>query len=132
MMLALGCIQARRCNSNHCPVGVATTNPNLVVGLDVTSKTNRVFNYHSGSVKSLAELIGTTGVDSLQDIKRSFVNRRINRIDCKTYEDIYPTIEMGAFLNGNVPEKYRKVIENISADSFSRTPETTTVSARAQ
>ena len=32
MMLALGCIQALKCNSNHCPVGVATTNPALMKG----------------------------------------------------------------------------------------------------
>ena len=35
MMFALGCIQALRCNSNHCPTGVATQDPNLVKGLDV-------------------------------------------------------------------------------------------------
>ena len=35
MMMALGCIQARKCNSNTCPVGVATQKTHLVIGLNV-------------------------------------------------------------------------------------------------
>jgi glutamate synthase domain-containing protein 2 len=26
-MLAIGCIQAQRCHTNHCPTGVATQHP---------------------------------------------------------------------------------------------------------
>src|SRR5262249_50527223 len=51
MMLALGCIQARQCNSNHCPVGVATQDPKLVVGLDPTDKATRVFRFQRETVK---------------------------------------------------------------------------------
>ena len=38
MMIALGCIQALRCNSNICPTGVATQDPNLMAGLAVENK----------------------------------------------------------------------------------------------
>ncbi len=44
-MLAIGCIQAQRCHSGHCPTGVATQNRWLVRGLDSTSKADRVANY---------------------------------------------------------------------------------------
>lgn len=44
-MLAVGCIQAQRCHSGHCPTGVATQNPWLVRGLDPTSKAARMANY---------------------------------------------------------------------------------------
>ena len=37
-MLALGCIQALRCNTNHCPVGITTQNPQLVGGLVPSAK----------------------------------------------------------------------------------------------
>ena len=37
-MLAVGCIQAQRCHSGHCPTGVATQNKWLMRGLDPTSK----------------------------------------------------------------------------------------------
>jgi glutamate synthase domain-containing protein 2 len=44
-MLAIGCIQAQRCHSGHCPTGVATQNRWLVRGLDPTSKAARLANY---------------------------------------------------------------------------------------
>ncbi len=44
-MLALGCIQAQRCHTGHCPTGVATQNKWLVRGLDPTLKADRVANY---------------------------------------------------------------------------------------
>ncbi len=42
MMFALGCIQALKCNTNHCPVVVTTQNPDLYRGRDVPSKAQRV------------------------------------------------------------------------------------------
>ena len=37
-MMAIGCIQAQKCHTDHCPTGVATQNPWLVRGLDPDSK----------------------------------------------------------------------------------------------
>ncbi|MCB0356450.1 MAG: FMN-binding glutamate synthase family protein, partial [Bdellovibrionales bacterium] len=61
MMLALGCIQALKCNSNHCPVGVATTNPHLVRGLNVADKYLRVHRYHDRTVKTFVDILGAMG-----------------------------------------------------------------------
>ena len=44
-MMAIGCIQAQRCHTGHCPTGVATQNRWLVRGLDPTSKAARLANY---------------------------------------------------------------------------------------
>ena len=44
-MMAIGCIQAQQCHTNHCPTGVATQHPWLVRGLDPTSKAARLANY---------------------------------------------------------------------------------------
>ena len=44
-MMAVGCIQAQRCHTNHCPTGVATHHPWLVRGVDPTSKAARLANY---------------------------------------------------------------------------------------
>lgn len=44
-MLAVGCIQAQRCHSGHCPTGVATQGKWLMRGLDPTSKAARTANY---------------------------------------------------------------------------------------
>ena len=44
-MLAIGCIQAQRCHTGHCPTGVATQSPWLMRGLEPTSKAARLANY---------------------------------------------------------------------------------------
>ena len=44
-MMAIGCIQAQRCHTGHCPTGVATQGKWLMRGLDPTHKGNRLANY---------------------------------------------------------------------------------------
>ena len=45
MMVSVGCIQAMRCHTNTCPVGVATTDETLMQALVVDEKRYRVLNY---------------------------------------------------------------------------------------
>ena len=44
-MFALGCIQAMKCGSGHCPTGVTSVDPRLIRGLDPTDKAVRVMRY---------------------------------------------------------------------------------------
>ena len=44
-MLAIGCIQAQKCHTGHCPVGVATQSKWLTRGLDPQDKSVRAANY---------------------------------------------------------------------------------------
>lgn len=44
-MMAIGCIQAQRCHTNHCPTGVASQHPWLVRGVDPATKAGRLANY---------------------------------------------------------------------------------------
>lgn len=55
-MMAIGCIQAQRCHTGHCPTGVATQNPWLVRGLDPTDKAARLANYVVTLRKELTRL----------------------------------------------------------------------------
>jgi len=52
MMLALGCIHALKCNTNRCPVGVATQDETLTKGLDIENKAIRVMNYRNLSLST--------------------------------------------------------------------------------
>ena len=99
MMLALGCIQALKCNSNHCPVGVATTDPQLVRGLDVMDKYKRVARYHQQTVKAFAEILGAMGYKNASQLRRGDVFRRLSDGLVKSYEDIYPSLLRGCYLN---------------------------------
>src|SRR5699024_8185700 len=44
-MISVGCIQALKCHTNTCPVGVTTTDPDLDKALVVEEKKHRVANY---------------------------------------------------------------------------------------
>ncbi|MEM7585361.1 MAG: FMN-binding glutamate synthase family protein [Acidobacteriota bacterium] len=61
-MLAIGCIQAQRCQTGHCPTGVATQNRWLMRGLDPTSKAARFANYILTLRKELLRLSRACGV----------------------------------------------------------------------
>lgn len=61
-MFAVGCIQAQRCHTDHCPTGVATQNRWLVRGLDPTSKGDRFANYVLTLRKELLRLSRACGV----------------------------------------------------------------------
>jgi glutamate synthase domain-containing protein 2 len=60
-MLAIGCIQAQRCHTGHCPTGVATQTPWLVRGLDPTHKSARLANYVVTLRKELTRLSHACG-----------------------------------------------------------------------
>ncbi len=98
MMLAVGCIQALRCNTNKCPTGVATQDPELVAGLHVGDKSHRVARFHKETVASFFEVLGAAGVAHPRDLKPWYVNRRVSSLETRTYATIYPSVDPGALL----------------------------------
>lgn len=96
MMLSIGCIQALQCNTNTCPVGVATQNKNLMKGLDVNDKAIRVYNYHDLTVKNLVDLIAAAGITDVEDINRVHINRRVSMSNNLRYDEIYPYVKEGS------------------------------------
>lgn len=61
-MMAIGCIQAQKCHTNHCPTGVATQNKWLIRGLDPTLKADRCANYIVALRKEILLLCRACGV----------------------------------------------------------------------
>jgi glutamate synthase domain-containing protein 2 len=61
-MLAIGCIQAQRCQTGHCPTGVATQSKWLARGLDPTDKASRAANYVLNLRRELLQLANACGV----------------------------------------------------------------------
>ncbi len=118
MMMALGCIQALECNKNTCPTGVATQNPELTQGLVVEDKKVRVANYHKHTIESFVELIAAAGLDNPRKLNRHQIYRRVFMNEVKTLEEIYPSVSVGAMLNGSIPEQYKKSFEAASPDKF--------------
>lgn len=117
MMMAVGCIQALLCNTNKCPVGVATQDPKLTVGLVVDDKKTRVANFHKKTVESVVELLGASGLDKKENITRSHIYRRISFQSMLTYAEIFPSYEPGSFLN-EIPERYRLDFQYACVDQW--------------
>jgi glutamate synthase domain-containing protein 2 len=122
MMFALGCIQALKCNSNKCPVGVATQDERLVAGLDVDDKAVRVANFHRRTVTSLLELVGAAGLASPAELHPELLIRRISQTEVKPVSEIYPTVEWGCLAAGEPPPRYARWWAMASADHFKPAP----------
>lgn len=88
-MLSLGCIQARECNKNTCPVGIATQNKSLIKGLDPTEKRVRVANYHNGVIHEIKEVLGAMGLDSTSKLTPGHIFVRLEKNKITNYKDLF-------------------------------------------
>ncbi|MGB3955355.1 MAG: FMN-binding glutamate synthase family protein [Brooklawnia sp.] len=61
-MMAIGCIQAQKCHTDHCPTGVASQNPWLAHGLDPEQKSHRLVNYVQTLRRDLLKVSEAAGV----------------------------------------------------------------------
>ena len=66
-MQAVGCIAARICNSNNCPVGIATQNPDLRKRLNIQDGAEKLERYFNSSVELMQVLARACGHSSLSD-----------------------------------------------------------------
>lgn len=103
MMFALGCVQSLKCNTNHCPTGVATQDPRLMAGLHIPSKSVRVFNFQERTVHSAVELMGAMGLSHPDELDPRHVVHRVSNAKSMTYADLYPKLEPGSLLRGEGP-----------------------------
>ena len=76
-MISLGCIQALKCHTNTCPTGITTLNPDLVAGLHVPTKAERVKSFQSATVKMCCELAGAAGVHHPREFRRHHISVRL-------------------------------------------------------
>ncbi len=91
MMFSLGCIQALRCDSGHCPAGIATQQPGLMKGLDVEDKSQRVANYHKNTMFAVKEIMEACGVHHSGELNRTHILRRVETNKVMSFEEIYPS-----------------------------------------
>ncbi len=88
-MLSLGCIQAREYNLDTCPVGVATQDEDLVEGLVVEDKNERVKNYHNKTITAVKEMVAAMGKNNLTALTPKDVFRRVKENKIESLEEVY-------------------------------------------
>lgn len=122
MMLALGCIQALRCNSDTCPTGVATQNKALYKGLVVEDKSPRVHRFHKATIESMLELLNAVGVDEPKHITPDLIYRRVSDQCVMSFEEIYEFLKPNALIeDADLPMIWKREWAAASADHFRAT-----------
>lgn len=116
MMFALGCIQARHCNRDSCPTGIATQNPSRYKALNISDKSKRVAQYHSSMIHHLTELVAAAGLNSITDIHPRDINHRINSVLTQNYAEMYPCSETGFLLEDSpLPQAWQSIWQEATA-----------------
>jgi glutamate synthase domain-containing protein 2 len=120
MMLALGCIQAIACNTNHCPVGIATQNPSRVSALDVADKARGVASYHRNTIHAFLELIAACGLRGARSIRPEHVHHRVEEDEVVHLGELYPSLPTGALCQDGfeLPKNWQAWWDAASVDSF--------------
>ncbi|MCW2621180.1 MAG: Glutamate synthase [Frankiales bacterium] len=100
MMMAVGCIQAQRCHTNTCPVGVATQDPRRARALDVADKSVRVQRYQEATVAQAMQLVASMGMHSASELQPRHLMRRLDHTTTRSYADLYDWLAPGELVGG--------------------------------
>jgi glutamate synthase domain-containing protein 2 len=118
MMFAIGCIQAQRCHTNTCPVGVATQDPRRARALHVGDKSQRVRRYQEATVKSALQIMAAMGVEEPSQLRPQMLQRRIDPHTVRTYGDIYPWLAPGQLTHDEAPAPWALDWHHADPDQF--------------
>ena len=119
-MLSLGCIQSLECNKNICPTGVATQKPELMRGLVVADKKQRVANFHGETIKAFREFMAATGLRHSDEINRVHLNRNEGETLIARYDESYPYLPTGSLLKAPFPDGWAKMMSEAHPSTFAR------------
>ncbi len=107
MMFAVGCIQAQKCHTNACPVGVATQDPWRARALVVNDKKYRVFEFQAKTINSAMQIVASMGLDSFDNLTPRKLFRRVDPQVTKTYHDLFRWLSPNELLN-KPPKSWRR------------------------
>ncbi|MFG2616960.1 FMN-binding glutamate synthase family protein [Streptomyces sp. NPDC048507] len=118
MMFALGCIQAQRCHTNTCPVGVATQDRRRARALDVGDKTRRVQRFQEATVKSALQIMAAMGVEDRARLRPEMLRQRVGPHTVRSYAQLYAWLGPGQLLDGSAPADWAADWRAADPDDF--------------
>ena len=119
MMLSLGCIQARRCHTNECPVGIATQDKGRTKALVVADKATRVEHFHRETIRNFLELVGAAGCDHPSELSLRHIHRRIDQTTVVSYAQIYGQGQHLAPVAPSIPS-WQPILEPVPENAVAR------------
>lgn len=120
MMMAIGCIQAQMCNTDKCPVGVATQNKRRARALDVGDKSLRVQRFQEATVTEATKLMAAMGVQHPSQLRPWMLRRNVSQTRTASYAELFEWLEPGQLL-AEPPQTWADDWRAASADTFRTT-----------
>ncbi|MFD8735994.1 FMN-binding glutamate synthase family protein [Streptomyces sp. NPDC059618] len=117
MMFAVGCIQAQRCHTNTCPVGVATQDERRGRAVDVDDKSRRVHRYQTATVNSALQIMAAMGVDDPGDLRPSMLLQRLDPHTVRSYGELHEWLTPGELL-ASAPDSWAPDWQAAHPDRF--------------
>ncbi|KOU23460.1 glutamate synthase [Streptomyces sp. WM6372] len=117
MMFAVGCIQAQRCHTNTCPVGVATQDERRARALDVGDKAQRVRRFQEATVKSALQIMAAMGVDEPSGLRPHQLVQRVDPYTVRSYAELHEWLTPGQLL-ASAPEGWASDWRAADPDRF--------------
>ncbi|MER6955512.1 FMN-binding glutamate synthase family protein [Streptomyces sp. NPDC000618] len=117
MMLALGCVRARRCHTGACPAGVATQDPLRARALNVADKARRVRHYQRETVRDAVRIMAAMGVREPGELTPAHLLRRSGPGVLCSYAELYEWLAPGELLAGP-PQSWAADWKAASPDDF--------------
>ena len=99
-LIVLGCVMMRKCNTNTCPMGVATQNPELRKHFE--GRAEYVVNYFTFLAQQVREYLSEMGVRSLKEI---IGHTELIEVNTQNATDKQKTIDFGRLLHKPDTEK---------------------------
>lgn len=119
-MFSLGCVQSMRCHTDTCPTGVATQSLARQRGLVVPEKAQRVARFQQATLDALHDIVVAAGLSSPDDFTPDDLRQRINATEMRSFDEIYPFVEPGEFLDGARDARLAAWWNAADPDSFAR------------
>ena len=99
-LIVLGCVMMRKCNTNTCPMGVATQNPELRKHFE--GRAEYVVNFFTFLAEQVREYLSEIGVKSLKEI---IGHTELIEVDTTNATEKQKTIDFGRLLHKPETEK---------------------------
>ncbi len=117
-MFSVGCIQALKCQTNECPVGVTTQDARRQRGLVVTDKAERVYNYHRNTLDDLSQVVAACGLNHPSEFTPHMLCHRTSALHHESYANLFHWYGYEDLLNGKICDQYSPHWEASSPDHF--------------
>ncbi|MGR2681818.1 FMN-binding glutamate synthase family protein [Chromobacterium haemolyticum] len=118
-MFAIGCIQSQSCHTNRCPTGVATQDALRQRALVVPDKADRVFHFHRNTMKALAEMLASAGLEHPSQLRPHHLVRRVSDTEIRLFSQLHVFLQPGELLEPEIKAAfYGRMWQMARADSF--------------